>query len=113
MGSCSKRPSDVSQRGCLHSVVVLHLERAPEERFALRLAPIPYVGRMPYNISYRDVFRGESSFYFVLQSNLSFPGRSHQHVRKWNTVYMSTRFTKTVLHFRTEWYCRISLCPEM
>ena len=60
MGSCSKRPSDVSQRGCLHSVVVLHLETAPEERFAHRLAPNPYVGRMPYSIKLSGCFpRGE------------------------------------------------------
>ena len=62
---------------------------------------------------YRDVFLGESSFYFVLECNLSFSGRSHQHVRKCNNRLDVNKITKTVLHFRTEWYCRIALCPEM
>ena len=57
----------------------------------------------------RDVFQGESSFYFVLECNLSFPGRSHQYVRKCNNRLDVNKITKTVLHFRTKWYCRIPL----
>ena len=77
-------------------------------------ARIPYVGRIPQGIiNYRDVFLGESSFYFVLEYNFRFSGRSHQYPRKCNNRLDLKNLTKLVLHFRTEWYRRIPICPEM
>ena len=93
-----------------------HKPKQPNQPQSNRLrSHIPREGSVNKALNYWDVFLGESSFYFILECNLSFLGRSHQNIRKCNDRLDVNKIPKTVLllHLRTEWYCRIPLCPEM